>query len=65
MGPNSVFLLLDRLVEPLNSVRTDRKVDQILVLDRTDILHGWNKHTVGLPCSKKLRSELSKLLVEV
>ena len=63
MGPNSVFLLLVRLVDPLNSARTDRKVDHILVSDRQT--KGWNKHIVGLPCFKKLSSELSKLLIEV
>ena len=48
--PNSVFLLLDRLTDPLNS-----EGDQILVPDRTD---RRNDHIVGLPCFTKLSSEL-------
>ena len=34
MGPNLVFLLHVRSADPLNSSRTNRKVDQILVSDR-------------------------------
>ena len=42
---------------PFNSSRTDRKVDQILVSDRTD--RQTQKHIVGLPSFKKLRLEFN------
>ena len=43
---------------PLNIGRTDRKVDQILVSDRTEEwTDGRNKHIVGLLCFQKLSSE--------
>ena len=53
---------LSCFVGPLNLNRTDRKVDQILISDRTDgqtdrQTDGHNKHTVGLPCFKKLNSK--------
>ena len=56
-------MLVNRLADPLNSGWTDRKVDQILVSDRTGQTDA--KVYCGPPLFKKTKFGISRLLFDI